>query len=76
MHTTYTSLGVGTVYKKSSEKTISIRVHHDIKNLSIYHAERKQLNSLHVYWYKMVEIHVLIAMLNSLFKQLSDMKQC
>lgn len=59
MHTTYTSLGVGTVYKKSSEKTISIRVHHDIKNLSIYHAERKQLNSLYVYWYKMVEIHVL-----------------
>lgn len=60
MHTSCTSLGVGAVYKRSSEKDYQYKgIHLHINNLSIYHAERKPLNRLHVYRYKMVEIHML-----------------
>lgn len=45
--------------REAVRKTISIGVHLHINNLSIYHAERKPLNRLHVYRYKMVEIHML-----------------
>lgn len=41
-------------------KIISIRVYFYINNLFIYYVERKLLNRLYVYRYKMVEIYMLL----------------
>lgn len=54
-------LGVGVVYKRSSEKDYQYKgIYFYINNLFIYYVERKLLNRLYVYQYKMVEIYMLL----------------